>query len=304
MALDEVFVATCLATGMALEPVPPKPGCVSRVRDFEDKKLSDFVTCSHLAVYPLTKAVRDGLEGVPRVGARIREVVELCILATGRNVCLGTAMLLAPIATGIGLAARAGKRVGVRELLSIARSAVYSCGVDDSIELYRAVRLAAPSYVRPSDRVEAPNVWSPRFEEELREGGWTLGRVLEEASSRDIVAREIVEGFPRVARAVEIIEGFEDACEGCRKAFIELLASNVDTVVSRKVGEDFAKYVSYLAKRVLEGAESEDTLDRVLLEKRVSPGSIADIVAAALSLALLKRVCRALQDRIKLCILS
>ncbi len=296
------LIASCLASGIAIEPLPPKPGCVSRLRDFEDKRLSDFVLCSHMATYTLTNAIRDGLEGKPRVGTRIRELVEACLKLVGRNVCLGTSILLTPLATAAGIAISRGL-VPTSELLAkLAREVIELATVEDSIELYKAIRAVAPSYVKPNDDVRAPNVWSPSFEKELVEGQWTLLKVLIEASSRDLVAREVVEGYPRVLKCVKVIEGARDLEEGCVRAFLELLASEVDTVVARKGGLALALRTLRLAREVLRGSKPIDYLDETLSEARVSPGSVADIVATALSLVVLKRVVEAYHDRIKLCV--
>ncbi|NPA96716.1 MAG: hypothetical protein GXO32_03850 [Crenarchaeota archaeon] len=299
------LLASCLAMGIALEPLPPKPGCVSRYRDFEDKKLSDFVVCSHLATPFLRSAIIDGVRGEPRVGLRIREIVESCIRVTGRNVCLGSSILIASIATGLGTyISTKPTDLDVHSILRFARGAVYSSSVEDSIELYRAIRLASPSYVKPSDRVGAPNVWSSAFEEELRRGGWTLARVLEDAASRDLVAREVIEGFPRTMRALEVIESSPSVEEGCVRAFIDALSRDVDTVVARKRGTDLAKRIQLIAMKVARGEASAEELDRLLVEERVTPGSVADIVAAASSLWALRRIWEAYQDRIKLCIMK
>jgi len=294
-------LASSLASGIALEPLFHKPGCVSRLRDFEDKKLPDFVLCGLLAVAPLTMAVLDGLKREARIGLRVRQIVELCMGIVGRNVCLGTAILLTPLATAVGMALARSAALEPRTLTSLAREAVLECGVEESIELYRAIRLASPSYVRPSDETRAPNVWDPHFEESLRNGFWTLAKVLEDAAQRDLVSREIIEGYPRTLRVLERLSLDE---ESVLHSFIELLSSDLDTVVARKGGVLLAEVCRSLARAVAEKRIGVEVLDKLMIFNRVSPGSTADIVATAISLHVLGRVAELLQERIKLCIVE
>lgn len=293
------LIASSLASGIALEPLPHKPGCVSRLRDFEDKKLRDFVLCGFLATSPLTMAVIDGFTEHPRIGLRTKQIVELCIGVTGRNVCLGSSILITPLATAAGRALAHGYAPKPQLLAELARKVVEECGVEESIELYRAIRLASPSYVKPSDVTEAPNVWSSTFEEELRRGGWNLIRVLEDASKRDLVAREVVEGYPRTLAILSELRNLE---EDTVSAYLKLLSMDVDTVVARKRGSMLAEVCRNLAKAILSGSLGIDALDRILVANRVTPGSVADIVAVAIALRILEQVLDLCQDRIKLCI--
>jgi len=298
-------VSTALVLGVALEPTFFKPGCVHPSRSFVDKKLLDFYLCAS-AMHPtvleaLIRGSTDPRSWNPVVGDLIRRCMErVCFLATGRNPCLGTALLIHVAALGIGNALSVGSSIleGLERATSIVRE---FSSVEDAVELYRAVRLACPSYVSPRDRVEMPNVWSPRYEEELRTQNVTLWRVLLYSASIDLPSREIVEGFPRsrelASRILKLVDRGYGWSYAVLRTFLELGCRELDTTTLRRYGKQRAEE---LRRRLCEALQllnaSEDRwkhleqLDEKLAREGLCLGSLADILALALGLALTLRL--------------
>ncbi len=297
-----------LALSIALEvSVYPKPGNVHRYADYPDLLFEDFLAGAIATHKWLYRAVKRGYTGDYSrytVGDIIYYGLRDSMRLTGRgNTCLGTLLLLAPLALAIGSLVRDGKETRSSTLASTATGILREHStVDDSIMFYRAVRLASPSYIRSDDDVgEYPNVWDSDYIDRLRRANARLWDILVHSSRRDIVSSEIVGSYTRsIATSSAIDEFFRetgDWNEAVVRAYIMLLADNIDTMVLRKHGAGDAYYLKMRAMEIKElmlksrreWVEELWKLDKELHGKRINPGSLADILASSIALYLLEK---------------
>lgn len=295
MALRE-YCPLYLSLGPALEPLAhPKPGNVHRLRDLEDSRLEDFIVGSTVLENVLLRAYSIGhrrgvVEGV--IGRLVREAVELSMqIHGGGNTCLGTALLLVPLSLACG-AIEGG--LPPQGLCAAATDVVRRAGVEDSVEFYRAVRVASPSYIKAYRPVELPDVFSPNFENELRSRSLKLFEVLRLSSPVDPVAADVVEGYPRSLEAKEYLrrllrEGF-DWNVSVVATYLYTLHRHGDSVL-RRLSKEVEQRVRDMAGEVLGLLGDEERfsqelrrLDEYLRTRRLNPGGAADITAVAISL--------------------
>ncbi|MEM0370985.1 MAG: triphosphoribosyl-dephospho-CoA synthase [Ignisphaera sp.] len=296
-----------LALGIALEVSAfPKPGNVHRLRDFDDTIYEDFIATAIESVYPLYRGIRRGYRygrSLDRLrivyGDVILDMVKTSkIISGGGNTCLGTALLLSPLSIALGRNLMLYGEIKIDNILIDACACFkkYST-VLDAIYFYRAIRIARPSYIKKSDVTgEFPSVWSKRYRQELIEKNLRLWSIIEYSSSYDIVAREIVECYPRAYTLSNYIFDRLKNHGVWNRAVVETylyqLSRELDTLIVRKNGYEVAQRVKEEAKETLKLCEESwancleklKVFDDELASARVNPGSTADIVAVAISI--------------------
>jgi triphosphoribosyl-dephospho-CoA synthase len=281
-------VADATWQACVLEATAAKPGNVTPFASFHDMSFADFVQSAEVARPVFAEA------GARRVGATVLAAVEARRRVVAANTNLGIALLFAPIARAAlddGLAG-GSLRARVAEVLE---------GLDeaDASDAYEAIRLASAGGL--GERSEH-DVHSPP----------TLGlrEAMALAAGYDSVASEYVTDYAIA---------FDDAVPALERAFgdglsvldaivelhVGLLATHPDTLIARRCGADRAREVSEAAAAVAAAGGVRTEKGRAALERfdaslrgprnRLNPGTTADLVAAALLVALLEGIGRAEQ---------
>jgi triphosphoribosyl-dephospho-CoA synthase len=263
----------CLVEASAL-----KPGNVSPQRDFEDTAYEDFLLSAAAIGPALGRAAETG------VGEAVLAAVEATRRRVQANTNLGIVLLLAP------LACAAGREPGpLRAALS---RVLEGLSAADTRAAYAAIRLANPGGLGRAPTHDVRD-----------ETTATLGEVMALAAERDTIAREYVTDYDVTFRlAVPAIR--EERARGrsrrtaAAEAFLRVLSEVPDTLIARKEGEATARAVSARAGEVLRAgpagsaarARAEEAFDGELRERgnRLNPGTSADLVAAALFVALVE----------------
>jgi triphosphoribosyl-dephospho-CoA synthase len=295
------LAAYLLASSIALEVAGyPKPGNVHRLRDFSDTVFEDFLVTAVIAEHYMFRAavrgcrVAQGYTPALLVCDFIRAAVaEARMVSGGGNTCLGTALLLYPLAVASGYLLCSGRALEASAVASYAKSLLYRYSTAlDSVEFYKAVRAASPSYIKSSDATEEfPNVWDKEFKAKLLFKNYRLWDVLSYSAKNDIVCREVVEGYVRSLRTR--LQEHRSWNLAVVETYLYQLAHDTDTLIARKRGTDTVKQVSERAKDVLnlclssQGSHCLEALkafDQELAEKDINPGSSADIVASSIAL--------------------
>jgi triphosphoribosyl-dephospho-CoA synthase len=257
------------------EATARKPGNVHRYRDFDDATYLDFLL-SAAAIAPVMSAAA---VGEYRVGEAVHQAIRRTRVVAPNNTNLGMVLLLAPLA-----AAPPDRplREGVRFVLD-------GAGVDQTREVYQAIRLANPSGL---GRVEEQDV-STEPTLPIREG-------MALAADRDLVAQQYAndfrevfdEGVPALKRGLELTGCLEGAIIFCH---LSLMARHPDSLIARKRGVGEAEEASRRAKAVLDAGWPNATaaglpadLDGWLRAagRGRNPGTTADLVTAGLFVAL------------------
>lgn len=203
-------------------------------------------------------------------------------------------------------------------LASRAHSFVRATDCEDAVEFYRAFEHAG---VRVNS-VEEFDLKDPESTADLREQNITLYSLMEIARGYDLIANEWTTGFGRCLEGAKSILEFMQA-RNCRVesltggsvsicsgtgineavvyTFLKLLSRHRDTFIQTKFDSETADYVSSRAGEIISdwdtlGKKANDfasilpeiqEFDSELLERRINPGSTADIIIAGLFIALL-----------------
>jgi triphosphoribosyl-dephospho-CoA synthase len=271
-------VAAAAQLACLLEASAPKPGNVAPERHFHDTRYEDFLA-SAVAIGPALSAA-----GRRPLGSTIRAAAEATARWARANTNLGIILLLAPLArAAVRKGATLRERVGV---------VLAETTVEDSVEVYAAIRLARPGGL---GRAEVEDVAAPPTV--------TLREAMALAAERDAVAREYVTDFVatfevgapalRAARADGL--AWSDAIV---EAFLVLLGAGRDTHIARKLGLETAEAISRRAREVTAeggvrhpaGREALARLDAELRDPTNSrnPGTTADLTCAALFVVILE----------------
>ncbi len=279
-------VARCAQLALLLEvSAYPKPGNVDRTHDFVDTTYEHFLASS-VAVYPVLReaALRSGRGGV---GELVRRGVEESMRwQSGGNTHFGALLLLIPLVMA------AGASHSTQELRKRAAEIMRNTDVEDAIELYRAFPVAK---VKVRRDITDLDVNAESSLEEIRNRQLSLFDILSISASYDNISRELVGGFEKTFRYAELITGFVirerlKVNDAVIRAYLSLLADEEDSFVTMEFGKDKSRYVKERARRIVNNgynrAEAE-AFDRELIKEGINPGSSADIIAAALFIAIL-----------------
>ena len=242
----------------------PKPGNVDRCHDYEGTRLEHFLASAVLARPALEKAA--GGEG--GLGEVLREAVRLTTAHGGGNTHFGAFILLIPLLRG-------GDIQGAVKV-------VQDSTVEDAVNFYQAFSLTKVRML-PGDSLD---VADPRAPGLIRERGMTLLDVMDHSKEHDMVAREWVNGFALTRKAAGLLHGAGCGREGVVETFLRLLASETDTFIVKEHGPVVAGEVRRRAAEVLRGNEDLAAFDAECIARGINPGSTADIIIAAIYIAL------------------
>jgi triphosphoribosyl-dephospho-CoA synthase len=242
----------------------PKPGNVDRCHDFETTRLEHFLAS---AIYA-RPALEEAESGQGRIGEIIRHAVSATNCHGGGNTHFGAFILLVPLVYGGTIAG--------------AIQAIEKTDVSDAVAFYRAFSLTT---VRMHARDEL-DVNDPKSLQVLRDRDMTLLDVMQHSAGNDMIAREWVTGFPLTRRGADLLKTSGSGRGAIVQAFLVLLASEPDTFIIKEHGVDIAQRVVIRAREVFDGKVPIEKFDAECIEQGINPGSIADIMIAALYIAL------------------
>ncbi len=299
------YIARCAQLAMCLEvSASPKPGNIDRHNDYEDTRYEHFLA-SATGIYPVIEEASSKTEGV---GKFIRNAVtESVRWQRGGNTHFGAFILLMPLAMAAGEILQEDEPFTIQQLIECAYRIAKNTDTSDSVNFYSCFE-AAGVKVNPADEFDLQNKEAIG---ELNEKDMSLYKLMDIARGYDLIANEWVTGFKRCGACAEIIiDGMNgnlnpkvkaDINDVAVYAFMKTLAENEDTFISTKYDNETAAYVSGQAKLIIEEIykTNEDfntilplikKLDEELLERKINPGSTADIVIAGLFISLLAGV--------------
>lgn len=304
----------------------PKPGNVHRTRDHSDARYEHFLAGSIALGSSVEEAALKGLIvakgrlSVSKIGVGKlvkKAVSDIVGSHNGGNTHLGVCLLFIPLAAAAAKTQVERGGIFPNALRNNVEEVMRSTTPMDAAEVYEAIMLV--SSPRELGRIEgrgAPDLYDKQARRRILEEEISLFDVMEESSSYDTVARELVTGM-EISFEIgykELTETFErtrDINIATVHTFLRILSKVPDTFIARKIGlskvNDVKKaveiginktfWISETAKKILslggltteEGASSLWKFDRKLqnLGKDYSPGTAADLTAASLMIALL-----------------
>ncbi|MEM2355430.1 MAG: triphosphoribosyl-dephospho-CoA synthase [Candidatus Bathyarchaeia archaeon] len=301
-------VSRCLELAILLEVSADKPGNVNLVVGFEGTNHMHFLA-SAVAAAPFFRlaaergvAVSKGELGLSEVsvGQIIRDcVAEISRWQSGGNTLLGTVLLFVPLAVAAGMTPAENGVFELSELRQNLKRVVEATTPEDAVAVYEAVKIAKPSGLGKAPDLD---VNDPASTERILCERITLYQVFQIAASYDMVCSEWINNYPvtfdfAYPSLMRWLKKNGDINSAVIHAFLEVLAAYPDTFIARKVGMQKAREVSVMAKEVLEngglktpnGREKLRLFDAVLRldGNNLNPGTTADIIAAAIALAVL-----------------
>ncbi|NAT11148.1 hypothetical protein C4E22_06365 [ANME-1 cluster archaeon AG-394-G06] len=282
--MNKDYIARSAQLALLLEvSAYPKPGNVDRTHDFADTRYEHFIASS-VAVYPVLREAAVGEKGVGElISAGVEESMTW---QRGGNTHFGALLLLMPLT----MAAGACERSDMQELKSKADEIMRNTGVDDAIEVYKAF---STGKVKVRRDVPELDVMAEDSLNEIRVKGLSLYEILTISASYDLISRELVGGFEKTFGCAVHLNDFADAGninEAISHAYLWLLSETEDTFVKMGFGAKTSRYVQERAKAIVTGGyelNEIEEFDEELIRDGINPGSTADIIAAALFIAIL-----------------
>lgn len=254
----------------------PKPGNVDRHRDHDGLRFEHFQAGA--------VGARGGLEAAGR-GAAVGDAFERAVAGmshqTGGNTQFGCLLVLVPLV-------RAAADGGPGLSPAGARRVVEATTVADAAGFYRAFEHVDVAVDDPPDGMADLDVRRGRAAvPALRERGLTLSDVMDRSTDRDALAREWVDGFPRIFGAADRLRELDGpVTDRAATGFLELLAAEPDTFVATTHDRETAEVVSERAGDALAGEEDPEALAEELVAEGINPGTTADLTCGALFVAL------------------
>lgn len=293
MKLEDVVISAQLAC--LLEVACPKPGNVSRFKDFEDTRLEHFLA-SGAAIgeairesYIRGRKVSKGELEISKIG--IGKMIKNAIIDTkkwhlGGNTNLGIVMLLIPLSSACGML----ETFSISRIRKNVDKIVKETTPLDAVHFYDAIRIAKPFL----PRISKLDVFDDSSKTEILDREITFYDIMR-LSSQDSVARELVSkmkvscelGYPTI---IKVYEKEKDINKAILNAFLEILSKIPDSLIAKKFGIDAAQEVLERAKEIIRsGMRTEEIkrFDEYLRRRGWNPGTTADLVTSSLMLALL-----------------
>lgn len=280
LEFDWNSIANAFSAAFVIEVVAPKISGVSGAEGFKDLTTASMV----LSSYYIWKSI----ESLPRYPGCIPLGVSLLNLITevlndplvGTNTCLGYGLTAIPLASSILYATREGFVGGIEGLVGKGFRKLRACLAEEPPDaLLKAISVVRPSYhgVYVTSRVFG-----------------SVYDVLEESSSWDLVAYNIVRGFEVSLELVELLRRVElaELPVAVGRVYRYTASRYVDSICFKSCGFMASRLVKILAS-----SERVDDLSlrKVLTSTEINLGSISDVVASAVALTLVERYLRRLR---------
>ncbi len=276
MSVEDLWhaVARAFSTAFVIEVVSPKVSGVSGVEGFKDLTTVSMVLSSYY-IWRSIEGLTKHSDCVPLGTSLLSLVTEVCKdPLVGTNTCLGYGLTAISLASAILYSTRESSSRDLGNLVNRGFQRLRNCLAEEPPEaLLEAISVAGPSY---------HGVYiTPRYPRNVYE-------VLEESSSWDLVAYNIVRGFEISLELAELLKGVElaELPIAVGRVYRYAAGKYVDSVCFKSCGVMASRLVRALASS---GMVEDSALRRVLTYAGINLGSISDVVASSVALALLER---------------
>lgn len=252
----------------------PKPGNVDRHREYPDLRFEHFLAGAVGAREGLVTAA----DGDP-LGESFLRAIEGMSRQSGGNTQFGAVLIQLPLVAAAGRGS-----LSPAEATAVARDT----SVADAAAFYRSFDVVDVAVDEPPADLELLDVRrGGDAVPAIRERDLTLFDVMDRSADVDDVAREWTAGFERTFSAADRLEAADGpVTDRVARVFLELLAERVDTFVVKQHDRQTAEEATERARQAIDGALDPETLAEEFVAEGINPGTTADIVAAALFVAL------------------
>lgn len=306
-ARDEETIAQCGVIAALLEVSGyPKPGNIHRTRNFEDTRYEHFLASS-VALSPILRQISQRgrmaqIKQIPLTELKLGESIFNAVQTTqswqkGGNTNLGIILLFIPLACSAGMLIE-HPNPSVLQLRTNLDHIIKRSTSEDTIKLFKAISLANPGGLGTVKDFDIKNT-TP---ESLRKNNINLYDIFKISAGRDSIAKEYITQFQITFEIgypffKQIFKKTGDINISIVHTYLKILGEVPDTLIARKFGSATAKEVSLQAKYILNKGglltkQSEELLwnfdSELRSEKKINPGTSADLTAAAIMVALLE----------------
>lgn len=276
MNVQSAYLKACLAELEAL-----KPGNVHIFADGHGMQVQHFIDSAEVSASVLCD---DAQFGDRTLGQRILAALEVTYSKVGCNTNLGIVLLAAPIVHAI-------LKYPHLPLLTALKQVLSETTLQDAELSFAGIRLVSPAGMGERDEHDVSQ--KPQI---------TLLEAMQLASAHDMVARQYAEGYTQLfSQALPLyrtyIERWERPAWALTAVYLYWLSSVPDSHIARKYGEAVALKVQQAAHEHAEtfmALENPKTYmatllqwDQSLKQKRLNPGTSADLTVITAMLAML-----------------
>ena len=268
---EDAAIAACLALLLEVSG-NPKSGNVDREHDFWDLRYEHFIA-SAVGAFPAFLMVAES--------GKIGDGVLLAVEESMRwhkagNVHFGAFLLLTPLIASW----REGNMVEMaKKAVEMLKKTDYS----DSLKVLEAFRMCGARVVK----AEKMNLQSSETEREIREKKVNLYDWMKMAPKENLIAKELAEGYQISLYGAEFILNSDmDANDTITTLYHDLLSKYPDPLIVAKKGKEYALKVMEWARNATGNRERIRELDEKLLRDNANPGTIADLTASSIYLAI------------------
>ncbi len=306
-SIDDLLRCLCLASLLELVGWP-KPGNIHRRKDFEKTRFEHFIA-GIAAIQPNFKVFceynfqksfnnEDDYKTI-ELGHFFKKAAEEMIRwQGGGNVILGHILILAPLAAAALICIRKNQN-NIKDLKYHLNKVIGNASVDDTLNLYQAIRIANPGGL---GKIKKYDINDEDSFNQLIKDKIKLKKVFELSKEYDLISLEYSSGFNIILNEgfpffVKNFNQFNDINIATVNTYLKILSLHQDTLVIRKSGLDSALYISKMASNILEnGGIASDKglrlaieLDNELQKKKgeLNPGTTADLVSGVIFCGLL-----------------
>ena len=293
-----------------------KPGGASFINEFSDTKTEHFLAGSCSLFSPIFGLAKRGILVAENhlwyedaeIGFFIQQALEKSKTwyKSAGNTILGTLIMFTPVTLGVAHSfANEGMKTNVNlnldNVLYITDQFIKNSTTEDCIYLTKALNKAVSKNILPSDKEEDD---FNSFLEIHKYERTNLYEYTKFFKDRDLIFHELSHkyqttmkyGYPTFIRTYEEDQNFKNAIT---QTYITLLSEKKDTHIAKRFGNEIASIVNKKAKQIVqeggiftkEGKQAIEELDKYLnnsKERKINPGSTADITCTTIFLALLQ----------------
>jgi triphosphoribosyl-dephospho-CoA synthase len=297
--LDPDFISKTAQIASILEVSGhPKPGNVHRTRDFPDMVFEDFLISGVVIGDTMKKAAKRGHKygkkddslGKIEIGKLIKEAVIETDKWISNNTNLGIVMLLTPLAAAAGMSSE------IDEMQDRVDNIMRATTPQDAVNLYDAINIAEAGGMGDKDELD---ISSEDAKQELIDKDINMYDVLDLSSQWDMLANELTRIMPITFEigypTFKEVKKSNNINKATVQTFLTILSIYPDTLIARKYGLETAQEVSVDANLIIAeggilsdtGKDMIDSFDRELINKKLNPGTTADLTASSVMVALI-----------------
>ncbi|MCS7130299.1 MAG: triphosphoribosyl-dephospho-CoA synthase [Archaeoglobaceae archaeon] len=252
----------------------PKSGNVDREHNFEDLRYEHFLISSASAFPFFLKTAKNRRLYI------LQAVEKSMEFGVKTNVHFGAFLLLFPLVAVWDSKDLA--EAGAKALEFLKRT-----NFRDSINIFKAFQLCKPR-VLSAERLslDDQSTIAKIKKERLNVYEW-----MKLSPKENLIASELLNGYLISQEGANFILNSEfDANTTIVLLYHKLLSEHLDTLIIAKKGYEVAREVMDLAKKAFESKKLEEfkKLDEKLINEKINPGTIADLVASSIYLAILE----------------